>query len=344
MMQNIFVLIFILFGLTGSLIAADSQPVNILFIAGKPSHDYGVHEFYAGSVLLAEALEQFVSKKSFGTDGKTLPEIRTKIHRNAQYGNTFDFDNTDVVVVFCDGGNNYPLRGQEERLEKLRQAGKGFVFLHYALCGSQGNDSQKPPELPPDAKLILRTIGGVYEIFRSVNPFYKAEFQNLPNHPVTRGVRPFAIEDEWYFHMRFLNDLTTEQIIENSLPNSPQAILVTIPPDAVKQRSDGAHSGNPVVRNRLGKPEIVAWVLQREDGGRGFGFTGGDQLWNFAHPDFLKLLLNAIVWTAKIEVPENGITVPVKSFEELKKHLDKPNQLTPEIEQSLRKKLIQYQH
>ncbi|MDR2116583.1 MAG: ThuA domain-containing protein, partial [Planctomycetaceae bacterium] len=309
-MKNIskIVVLFVLIGLTDNLFAANSQPVNILFIAGKSSHGYGVHEFYAGSVLLAEALEQFVSKKSFDPDGVILPEIKTKIHRNAQYGDTFDFDNTDVIVVFCDGGNNYPLRGQEDRLEKLRQAGKGFVFLHYALCGTQGNDSQKPQELPPDAKLILQTTGGVYEIFHSVNPFFKAEFKNLPNHPVTRGVRPFTIEDEWYFHMRFLNNLSTEQIIDNPLPNLPQAILITIPPDTVKQKPDGAHSGNPVVRNRLGKPEIVAWALQREDGGRGFGFTGGDRYWNFAHPDFQKLLLNAIVWSAKIKVPPNGIT------------------------------------
>ncbi|MDR3196330.1 MAG: ThuA domain-containing protein [Planctomycetaceae bacterium] len=325
MMKNIFVRIFILLGLTGCSFAADSQPINILFIAGKSSHEYGVHEYYAGSVLLADTLEQFVSKKSFDSDKITLPEIKTKIHRNAQYGDTFDFDNTDVIVVFCDGGNSYPLRGQENRLEKLRQAGKGFVFLHYALCGSQGNGSQKPPELPSDAKLILQTTGGVYEIFHSVNPIFEAEFKNLPNHPITRGVHPFTIEDEWYFHMRFLNNLNTEQIIENPLSNSPQAVLVTIPPDALKQKPDGAHSGNPVVRSRLGKPETVAWALQREDGGCGFGFTGGHQHWNFAHPDFRKLLLNAIVWTAKIEVPKNGITVPVKSFEELKKNLDKLN-------------------
>jgi hypothetical protein len=75
----------------------------------------------------------------------------------------------------------------------------------------------------------------------------------------------------------------------------------------------------------LGKPEIVAWALQREDGGRGFGFTGGDRHWNFANPDFQKLLLNAIIWTAKIEVPPNGIIVPAKSIEELKKSLDKLN-------------------
>ena len=31
----------------------------------------------------------------------------------------------------------------------------------------------------------------------------RAEVAALPDHAITRGVRPFAIEDEWYYHMRF---------------------------------------------------------------------------------------------------------------------------------------------
>ncbi|MDR1958059.1 MAG: ThuA domain-containing protein [Planctomycetaceae bacterium] len=330
--------LFLLFFAAESFGAEPVRPVRILFIAGQGSHGYGVHEFYAGSVLLAEALEHFVSEKPLDSNGTLLPEIKTTIHRNAKPGDTFMFDDADVVVVFCDGGGRYPLRGQEDRLEKLRQAGKGFVFLHYALCGSQGNDAQKPSALPPDAQFILKATGGVYEIFHSVNPSYTAEFKSLPDHPVTRGVRPFSIDDEWYFHMRFLNDWSTEQILDRTVPNL-HAILVTVPPDETKQRRDGAHSGNPTVRNRLGKPEIVAWAFQRDDGGRGFGLTGGDQHWNFANPDFRKLLLNAILWTAKAEVPPAGVSVPSPDFEELQKNLDEPNRLTPEMEKTIRQQI-----
>ncbi|MDR1962918.1 MAG: ThuA domain-containing protein [Planctomycetaceae bacterium] len=314
------------------------QPVRILFIAGQPSHGYGIHEFYAGSVLLANALEQFVSEKPLNHDGTVLPKIKTTVHRNAKAGDLFAFDDADVIIVFCDGGGNYPLRGQEDRLEKLRKAGKGFIFLHYALCGSQENNVQKPPVLPSDAQFILKATGGVYEIFHSVNPSYTAVFESLPKHPITRGVRPFSIDDEWYFHMRFLNDLSTEQILDGTIPNL-HAILVTVPPDETKQRQDGAHSGNPVVRKRLGQPEIVAWAFQRDDGGRGFGFTGGDRHWNFAHPDFRKLLFNAILWTAKIEVPESGISTPSPNFEELQKNLDEPDNLTPEMKKMIQKRI-----
>ncbi|MDR1924792.1 MAG: ThuA domain-containing protein [Planctomycetaceae bacterium] len=332
----------LLFLISASIVlnAAENQPqhIKILFIAGQKSHPCGVHEFYAGSVLLADIL-QSLSGKTYDNGEVILPKIETSIHRNAKQNDTYNFDNTDVIVVFADGGQQYPLKGHEAELEKLQRAGKGFVFLHYALCGSQGNDQVKPNEPPKDAVLISKLTGGFYEIFHSVNPSYTAEFKHLPKHPITRGVRPFTIEDEWYFHMRFQDDLTTEQIIDKPLPNSPQAILITTPPNSTKTDNNGAHSGNPTVRNRLNKPEIVAWATQRIDGGRGFGFTGGDQHWNFAHPDYRKLLLNAIIWTAKIDIPKNGIDTLSPKFDELKKNIDKPSQLTSAMEERIRGKI-----
>jgi type 1 glutamine amidotransferase len=63
------------------------------------------------------------------------------------------------------------------------------------------------------------------------------------------------------------------------------------------------------------------WVLQRPDGGRGFGFTGGHYHKNWSDPDFRKVVLNALVWIAKAEVPANGIESAV-SQEFLRTNLD----------------------
>ena len=63
------------------------------------------------------------------------------------------------------------------------------------------------------------------------------------------------------------------------------------------------------------------WVLQRPDGGRGFGFTGGHYHKNWNDPDFRKVVLNALVWIAKAEVPANGIESSV-SAELLRANLD----------------------
>ena len=71
-----------------------------------------------------------------------------------------------------------------------------------------------------------------------------------------------------------------------------------------------AHSGNPEVRNEvieLKQPQHVAWAVQREDGGRGFGFTGGHFHRGWANDDQRKLVLNAILWVAGVEVPANGV-------------------------------------
>ncbi len=46
-------------------------------------------------------------------------------------------------------------------------------------------------------------IGGYYEDHFSCNPIWEPKFDSLPDHPITRGVKPFQIKDEWYFNMRF---------------------------------------------------------------------------------------------------------------------------------------------
>jgi hypothetical protein len=86
-------------------------------------------------------------------------------------------------------------------------------------------------------------------------------------------------------------------------------ILTDLPPDSTLTRPDGPHSGNPAVRKAIAnkEPQHMAWATEREDGGRGFGFTGGHFHWNWGHDQFRKLMLNAIAWTAKAEVPSEGV-------------------------------------
>ena len=51
----------------------------------------------------------------------------------------------------------------------------------------------------------------------------------------------------------------------------------------------------------------MAWAVERKDGGRGFGFTGGHFHDNWGNDDFRKTILNALVWVAKGDVPANGV-------------------------------------
>jgi hypothetical protein len=51
----------------------------------------------------------------------------------------------------------------------------------------------------------------------------------------------------------------------------------------------------------------MMWAVERADGGRGFGFTGGHFHDNWANDDFRKVVLNASVWLTRAEVPAGGI-------------------------------------
>ena len=98
-------------------------------------------------------------------------------------------------------------------------------------------------------------------------------------------------------------------------------ILSAVPPDSTRERVDGPHSGNAAVRARKGESEIVAWAAERPDGGRGFGYTGGHFHKNWGDENNRKLFLNAVLWTAKAEIPANGVESSVTT-EDLAQNLD----------------------
>lgn len=264
---------------------------RIVFVAGPRSHGYGSHEHNAGCLLLAEWLK------------KAMPEIETVVHQNGWPEDSRIFDGADSVVLFSDGGGGNPMLPHLDAIQELVDNGVGFVCLHYAVEVPKGEAGDE----------MLRWIGGYFETFWSVNPHWVARFTDFPDHPVARGLVPFGLNDEWYYHMRFA------EAMEGVTP-----ILTAVPPDSTRERPDGAHSNNPVVRSRRAMPEHVGWVYDRPNGGRGFGFTGGHFHWNWGHDMFRKAVLNGIAWTAHIEIPSEGIETPTPTVDELMANMDEP--------------------
>jgi hypothetical protein len=164
---------------------------------------------------------------------------------------------------------------------------------------------------------FLNWIGGYFETNWSVNPHWLAKFDSFPEHPATRGVEPSEMQDEWYYHMRFSDQMT------RVMP-----LLTAMPPKETLDRPDGAHSGNPDVRQAVledKQPQHLAWAFTRGDGkGRGFGFTGGHFHNNWKNDSFRKLVLNAIVWTAHGEVPMDGVASATPTEEDLAANQDYP--------------------
>ena len=100
-------------------------------------------------------------------------------------------------------------------------------------------------------------------------------------------------------------------------------ILTATPPDSTRGKpgANETHGGNPEVQQHKGEPEHVMWAIERPDGGRGFGFCGGHFHKNWGDENFRKVVVNAILWSAKMEVPEAGFKTTITD-EELAANLD----------------------
>ena len=262
----------------------DPSLTKIVLVAGRQSHGPGDHEFFAGSAILMNMLKQ-------------TPGVFPVMARDGWPKDPRTFADAKAVVFYMDGGSGHPILRQDHRevVQKLIDQGVGFVNLHYAV---------EYPKSKSDH--VLQWLGGYYETGFSTNPHWVADFKKMPEHPITRGVKPFEIQDEWYFNIRFA-------------PESKQVtpILKAVPPDKVR--------GTPAAKEHPGRSEIVAWAFERDNGGHSFGFTGGHFHRNWGDESFRRLVTNAILWTAKIDVPKDGAKVQLDA-KELKKNLDRKGQ------------------
>lgn len=267
---------------------AEAGKKKIVFLPGRQSHGWSGHAYSADCALLANAINA------------GLPGAEAIVIKDGWPKDPAVLAGASAIIIACDGNGVIGSKENYQKLDALAKQGVGIGFIHYSL--DVGKDR---------GPFLLDWIGGFYDQNWSVNPHWTAEFAALPDHPVTRGVKPFEISDEWYYHMRFREGM-----------KGVTPILSAVPPENTRKGPDGAHSGNPTVRSRTGMPEHVMWCAEREGGGRGFGFTGGHSHWNYAHDGYRKVLLNAICWTAKIEVPAGGIPSARPTVEQMEANLE----------------------
>lgn len=285
--------IFVLLGVAALsfCVTVEAADKKIVFIAGTPSHGHGEHEYRAGCLLLQKCLA--------GVSG-----VQTIVYSNGWPADAHALDGADAIVLSMDGGQNHALIKDDhlQQMEPLMKKGVGLACIHWAV----------EPTPAKGEKELIEWMGGAYEPNWSVNPTWTADYKALPDHPITRGVKPFNIRDEWYFHLRFQDGM-----------KGVTPILAAVPPASTMDRPDGPHSGNPAVREAVknGELETMAWAYERPDGGRGFGFTGAHYHKNYGNENFRKIVLNGILWIAHVEVPANGVECNVTA-EDLAQNLD----------------------
>ena len=245
---------------------------KIVLIAGAiTGHPKEAHEYEKSVVLLKHLLD---------TSPNLQGKIRTEAHFKGWPRDASTLDDADTIVIISDGCDrkeiDHPLYVGDHMqiIEKQMKRGCGFVQYHWATFNpSRFHDR------------ITEWVGGYFDYETGSGPkkWYSAiqtwtgPVKLGSSHPILRGVKPFELQEEFYYRLRFR---------DNDARLKP--ILLTRPPG---EKED----------------HIVAWAVERQEGGRGFGTTGGHFYQDWWLPDFRKLLLNAIVWSAKVEVPEGGV-------------------------------------
>ncbi len=284
---------------------------QIVLIAGRPSHPAGMHEFRAGVMLFQKALA-------------ATPGLTVQVHFNGWPTRTVDgqvvddsaaLDAADAVLIYADGGRNHPaIQGDRIKvIDALAARGVGLGFAHYGV---------EVPAGPP-GEAMHRWVGGFYENLYSVNPMWKPPFEKFPTHPVTRGVQPFATHDEWYFNMRWTADPAAKARIT--------PLLVATPSEEVRKGPYVSPKGpyDHIIADS-GKAETMMWVYERPDGGRSFGFTGGHTHIHWGDRNQRKVMLNALLWLAKVEVPARGVEDAITEADLTTNLDDKPARRPPQ--------------
>ena len=254
---------------------AAAEPTRVLIVVGPSNHPPGSHEVAAGGRVVQYCLEHM----------ENVPDVHPLLVD--EWPQDESLREAVSTVVFL--GDTFPINRLPESERNLKQLGRmmdrgcGIVCLHYAT-GLLGQDVAEDGEHP-----LLHWMGGYFANrscphHQSIARIYPAAVISpvAEEHPISRGWQEFTLHDEPYINNYFGPD-------ENRLaPNVTALATSMLPPDDPQQ-------------------EVVAWCIERDDNGRGFGIVMPHFYKNWGNDDLRRVILNGIVWTAGRDVPEEGV-------------------------------------
>jgi hypothetical protein len=239
-----------LFLLCSGGLAQDQPKKKLLLLAQAPDgHPAQTHEYVAGLKILQKliALTPGLDVALVHADEpwREGPELLAK---------------ADGVVMFlCEGAKwsqHDPKRAAA--LAALAKRGGGISVLHWAMGTKEAKNVEPFLQLAgachggPDRKYAVLTTD-----------IHIAD----PNHPVARGLHDFKARDEFYHHLKIVND---------------------------------KRGITPLLQADIdGRRETVAWAWERPGGGRSFGFSGLHFHENWGVPEYRRLIVQGVVWTMK---------------------------------------------
>lgn len=267
--------------------AQRNSPANIrriVFIASKADHGpRGNHEFFAGSLYLARRINA------------VYPRAYAVVYSEDQWPT--DLSQADAVIVLLNHGGR---AATDPNIKAAMSRKAGFMAIHFGVEVNKGDQGEN----------YLEWMGGYFETFWSVNPWWTPAPKIHGSHPAGRGVKPFEVKDEWYYHMRFREEMKGVTSIVSAVPPVSSVSFQGTPTE---------RGGNADVLKAVeaGEPQSLAWAYNRRGGGRGFGFTGFHDYYNLTNDGFRTLLLNGVAWVTGLEVPKGGVSSKTPTREEL---------------------------
>lgn len=250
---------------------------RVLILVGPTDHPPGTHEVAAGGRLIQWAVHNMSNVP--GVKADVIYEWPTD-KRILETANTIFFI-----------GDTFPPQRMPETaaimkdLEAMMARGAGIVCVHYAT-GLRTHDIT-----PEGAHPLLQWLGGYFATKTPHHQSVARVFRGATispteaNHPVLRGWKEFTIDDEPYYNNYFGPNGNKME------PNVTAFATAMLPLEAPKR-------------------EVVSWGVERKDGGRGFAIVMPHFYKNWANDDLRKFIMNAIVWSAKLEVPQAGVQTP----------------------------------
>jgi len=264
---------------------------RIALIAGKKSHGpegNRIHD-YPWSVRLLKVMLDHSNIKD---------RVQVSWYRYGWPKDQAALETAVTIVIISDGrdGDQYAEALHLESAERLAFVGRqmkrgcGLVLIHFSTFA--------PDQYASEA---LNWTGGYFDWetdgkrnwYSAITTLETNVIPASPEHPIARGVRPFTMKEEFYYNLRFQSD-------------DRRLMPILTVPSLPGREPDG---------------RVVAWAREREDGGRGFGTTCGHFYDNWKNDDYRKLVLNAIAWTAHIDIPNAGVEARYFERDEIESEL-----------------------
>jgi len=205
--------------------------------------------------------------KSWVDGLETGHDIETVLYLDRLPDDLSELDGASAIVLMWEGWERHLFRAATpavlRKLDALMAGGTGLVCLHAATA--VGEDAEA---------FQLRWAGGNKKKGYSTHPMVSNVTATVvnPAHPVSRGVKDMTFPRE-EFYRRILFALDSGKL-------------------------------TPILRAEpaVGEPgdQVIAWAFERPGGGRALCCTGPHFHSSFQNPDFRRLLLNAILWTARL--------------------------------------------